>query len=118
MLGDAWLADGADPQSLSGSGGALPQLPHRCEAERRRDPAGADQGEGRLDGDTWVNLETERLWAGLPSGMTGATNPGEELAQLKFGFPQAVVEPDGSVFVVFWCEEDCIKNIRWLRVTV
>jgi hypothetical protein len=50
--------------------------------------------------------------------MTGATNPGEELAQLKFGFPQAVVEPDGSVFVVFWCEEDCIKNIRWLRLAV
>jgi hypothetical protein len=42
-----------------------------------------------------VNLETARLWAGQPSGMTGATNPGEELAQLKFGFPQAVVEPGG-----------------------
>ena len=47
--------------------------------------------------------------------MTGDTNPGEELAQLKFGFPQMVLEPDGAVFLVFWCEEDCIKNIRWLR---
>ena len=40
----------------------------------------------------------------------------EELAQLKFGFPQMVLEPDGAVFLVFWCEEDCIKNIRWLRI--
>jgi hypothetical protein len=29
-----------------------------------------------------------------------------------------VLEPDGSVFLVFWCEEDCIKNIRWLRLSV
>jgi hypothetical protein len=71
-----------------------------------------------LDGDAWVNDETVALWRGQSSGMTGDTNPGEELAQLKFGFPQMVLEPDGSVFLVFWCEEDCIKNIRWLRLSV
>ena len=85
---------------------------------RRDDEPGLWATVARLDGDEWVNLETARLWAGQPSGMTGTTNPGEELAQLKFGFPQAVVEPDGTVFVVFWCEEDCIKNIRWLRLGV
>lgn len=45
-------------------------------------------------------------------------NGGAELAQLKFGFPQIVLEPDGAVFLVFWCEEDCIKNIRWMRLGV
>ena len=43
---------------------------------------------------------------------------GEELAQLKFGFPQMVVRPDGDVMLVFWCQEECIKNIRWLRIRV
>ena len=65
-----------------------------------------------------MNDETVALWRGQSSGMQGDTNPGEELAQLKFGFPQMVLEPDGSVFLVFWCEEDCIKNIRWLRLGV
>ena len=85
---------------------------------RRDDEPGLWATVARLDGDAWVNLETARLWSGQPSGMRGETNPGDELAQLKFGFPQAIVEPDGRVFVVFWCEEDCIKNIRWLRLAV
>jgi hypothetical protein len=29
-----------------------------------------------------------------------------------------VVRPDGDVMLVFWCEEDCIKNIRWLRLRI
>jgi hypothetical protein len=85
---------------------------------RRDDQAGLWATIARLDGDEWVNLETVALWSGQASGMSGATNPGAELAQLKFGFPQMVIEPDSSVFLVFWCEEDCIKNVRWLRLTV
>lgn len=87
-------------------------------AYRRNDEPGLWATIARLDGDTWVNQETAVLWRGQSSGMTGETNPGAELAQLKFGFPQMVLEPDGSVFLVFWCEEDCIKNIRWLRIAV
>jgi hypothetical protein len=83
---------------------------------RRHDEPGLWATVARLDGDAWVNLETVALWRGQGSGMTGATNPGAELAQLKFGFPQMVLEPDGTVFLVFWCEEDCIKNIRWVRL--
>jgi hypothetical protein len=84
---------------------------------RRNDEAGLWATTARVEGDTWVNEETVPLWRGVQSsGMTGDTNPGEELAQLKFGFPQMVVEPDGAVFLVFWCEEDCIKNIRWFRI--
>jgi hypothetical protein len=58
------------------------------------------------------------LWLGAESGMAGEKSRGEELAALKFGFPQMVVRPDGDVMLVFWCEEDCIKNIRWLRLSV
>lgn len=85
---------------------------------RRNDEPGLWATVARLDGDAWVNLETVPLWRGQASGMTGDTNPGAELAQLKFGFPQMVLEPDGTVFLVFWCEEECIKNIRWMRLAL
>jgi len=85
---------------------------------RRNDEAGLWATIARLDGDAWVNLDTVALWRGQSSGMSGASNPGAELAQLKFGFPQMVLEPDGGVFLVFWCEEDCIKNVRWMRLGV
>ena len=63
---------------------------------RRNDEAGLWATTARLEGDEWVNEETVALWRGQSSGMTGDTNPGEELAQLKFGFPQMVLEPDGT----------------------
>jgi hypothetical protein len=85
---------------------------------RRHDEPGLWATVARIDGDTWVNLETAALWLGQASGVTGTSNPGAELAQLKFGFPQMVLEPDGAVFLVFWCEEDCIKNIRCIRLEV
>jgi len=85
---------------------------------RRNDEPGLWASTARIDGDRWLNDETVALWRGQASGMTGDTNPGAELAQLKFGFPQMVLEADGVVFLAFWCEEDCIKNIRWLRLAV
>jgi hypothetical protein len=87
-------------------------------AYRRNDEPGLWATTARLDGDRWANLETVALWRGQSSGMSGDGTPGAELVQLKFGFPQMVLEPDGSVFLVFWCEEDCIKNIRWMRLSV
>ena len=85
---------------------------------RRHDEPGLWATTARLDGDEWVNLETVALWRGQSSGMSGASDPGAELAQLKFGFPQMALEPDGSVFLVFWCDEECIKNVRWMRLAV
>jgi hypothetical protein len=87
-------------------------------AYRRNDQPGLWATVARIEGTRWVNESTGPLWQGAESGMTGERSRGEELAQLKFGFPQMVVRPDGDVMLVFWCEEDCIKNIRWLRVRV
>ena len=50
--------------------------------------------------------------------MTGRASTGEELSTLKFGFPSLLQLPDGNVMVVFWCVEDCIQNIRWLRIRI
>lgn len=87
-------------------------------AYRRDDQPGLWGTTARIVGDDWVNEETAPLWQGAESGMAGEKSRGEELAALKFGFPQMLVRPDGDVMLVFWCEEDCIKNIRWLRIRV
>ncbi len=39
-----------------------------------------------------------------------------DLGALKFGYPSLVQLADGDVFVVFWCCEDCVYNIRWFRI--
>ena len=57
------------------------------------------------------------LWQGIElSMMTGDGKPGQELADLKLGSPHMVVLPDGTVLVAFWCCEDEIFNIRWIRL--
>jgi len=55
---------------------------------------------------------------GAEAGMSGRTSAGEELSGLKFGYPSMVQLPDGDVLAVFWCCEDCIHNIRWVRLRI
>ena len=85
---------------------------------RRDDQPGLWMNLARLKEDHWVNLEQESLWQGASSGMTGRESGAEELGRLKFGFPSITVLPDGEVFVVFWCCEDDVHNIRWFRIRV
>jgi hypothetical protein len=40
------------------------------------------------------------------------------MAALKFGFPNLQLLPNGDILAAFWCCEDCIYNIRWLRISV
>lgn len=85
---------------------------------RRDDKPGLWANLVRIDGDAWVNLEESPLWLGAASGMSGNGSTSAELSALKFGFPSMVQTPDGHVMAVFWCVEDGIYNIRWLRVRV
>ena len=88
-------------------------------AYRRQDQPGLWATTARIEGDRWTNLETAPLWQGVDSsGMTGTMDTGSELIALKFGYPSIAVEPGGTVLIAFWCQEDCITNIRWLRVAV
>lgn len=87
-------------------------------AYRRQDEPGLWATTARIEGDRWINLETAPLWQGAASGMTGSADTGSELIALQFGYPSAVVEEAGTILVAFWCREDCITNIRWVRVRV
>lgn len=85
---------------------------------RRHDKHGLWANLVRIEGHKWINLESVSLWEGAVSGMDGEKPTGDELSNLKFGYPNMVQLPDGDVFVVFWCLEDCIYNIRWMRLKI
>ncbi len=86
---------------------------------RRLDQPGLWAGLVEIVGDEWRQLEELRLWQGTVSGMLGErSSASDELSALKFGFPSMVQLPDGDVFAVFWCVEDAVHNIRWVRVRV
>lgn len=71
----------------------------------------------RIDGDRWVRLDAVPLWQGA-GGAAGEGSLAEELSALRFGFPSMIELPGGDVLALFWCREDCVHNIRWLRIQV
>jgi hypothetical protein len=85
---------------------------------RRNDKPGLWATLARLDGIRWINLADAPLWQGAASGMSGRLNSGEELSILKFGYPSIrQVSPD-EILLLFWCQEDCITGIRWIRLNI
>ena len=85
---------------------------------RRTDQPGLWAVLSEIRGDEWVNLAEAPMWQGSDSRMLGEDNAAAELAALHFGFPNPLRVADGDVLVAFWCLEDCIHNIRWLRIRV
>ena len=85
---------------------------------RRTDEPGLWAAVAEIGTDRWDILSQLPLWQGAASGMTGQGNTGDELSALKFGFPHMVRLPDGDIFAAFWCCEDAVYQIRWLRLAV
>ncbi len=85
---------------------------------RREDKPGLWANLSRLDGEQWVNLDEAVMWQGAKAGMSGQGASADELSDLRFGFPSMTLLPDGDVLTVFWCCEDGVNNIRWLRIRV
>ena len=87
---------------------------------RRSDRPGLWANMSRIEGDRWVNLEERPVWQGASSGLdaTSGGTPSDELAALKFGFPSMIQLPDGNVIALFWCHEEGVNNIRWVRFKV
>jgi len=87
-------------------------------AYRRDDQPGLWATLARLEGEKWDNLEDKPLWLGADSGMKGGTSSAQELSALKFGYPSMKQLPDGSILLLFWCQEECITNVRWMKIEV
>ncbi len=87
-------------------------------AYRRNDQPGLWATLARLDGDRWTNLSEAPLWQGAQSGMSGRSPAGEELSGLKFGYPSLRQVTPGEVLLLFWCREECVTGIRWIRIEI
>ena len=74
----------------------------------------------RLDGEEWVNETETVIWGAQTIGMDRGRgqNIVDDMATLRFGFPCGLSLPNGDVYFVFWCYEDCVSNIRWFRLRV
>lgn len=72
-----------------------------------------------IEDNVWRPLEDIPLWNGLTRDEPSEGHSKlEDMSQLKFGCPAVIRRKDGDVFVVFWCIEDCVSVIRWLRIEV
>lgn len=50
--------------------------------------------------------------------MLGQTAAATELSGLKFGYPNLNRLADGDIMLAFWCCEEEIYNIRYIRLKV
>jgi hypothetical protein len=86
---------------------------------RRIDRPGLWANVSHLDGERWVNDAAAPLWGADVGGLTGSsTSMAQNFHVLRFGAPSLARLPDGTVFVAFWCYEECVSVVRWFRVEV
>ena len=70
-----------------------------------------------LDGDHWKHGPFSVLWQrNSANRMLGRKAVGDELSELKLGSPNLILLPTGEVMVAFWCFEEEVYNIRWVRL--
>lgn len=86
---------------------------------RRMDRPGLWANVSRLDGERWVNQAEQPLWGQQAAGLTASTRDmAHNFNVLRFGAPCLTHLQDGSIFLAFWCYEDCVSNIRWFTFSV
>lgn len=86
---------------------------------RRMDEPGLWANVSRLDGGEWINVGSQPLWGAGVSGLTSTS--GDMVANfhaLRFGAPCLTTAADGTIFVAFWCYEECISVIRWFKLAI
>lgn len=85
---------------------------------RRTDRPGLWAELARSVPDGGLRREAElELWSGAVTGAAGS-GTAREMSALRFGLPSLLRLPDGDVLCAFWCVEDCIAVVRWLRLRV
>jgi hypothetical protein len=86
---------------------------------RRMDEPGLWLGVTEFKEGKWVNKGSFCLWGKESVNLIDKSGQiVQDFNQLKFGAPDIISLPDGSFFVVFWCYEDMVSNIRWFKFSV
>lgn len=86
---------------------------------RRMDKPGLWANISCLNGNQWINQAETPLWGQEVPGLTDTTaNMAHNFNVLRFGAPCLTRLPDGTIFVAFWCYEDCLSVIRWFKLKI
>ncbi len=81
---------------------------------RRTDRPGLWAQLVRLEGTEWINEESLPLWGHNIRPKGPEQNLSDTFRTLRFGAPFICALQD-SIYIVFWCYENCISIIRWIR---
>ncbi|MGI6088336.1 MAG: sialidase family protein [Kiritimatiellia bacterium] len=85
---------------------------------RRMDRPGLWANISALRDGRWENESAMPLWGNYDGGKTVTTaNMSHNFSVLKFGAPHLARLADGTVLVTFWCYEDNVSVIRWIKLT-
>lgn len=97
-------------------------------AFRRSDRPGLWARLAEIKGSRWENLAESPLWptegaiTSLASNegavTSAASNTADGLSSLRFGYPTLQEVGNGEVLLLFWCQESCVTNIRWIKIKV
>ncbi len=86
---------------------------------RRMDEPGLWANLSRIEDGAWLNEQAAPLWGhGIPGLTETSGNMAHNFNVLRFGAPCITPLPDGSIFVAFWCYEQCVSNIRWFKLKI
>ena len=86
---------------------------------RRMDRPGLWANLSHLEGDRWVNDDEAPIWGAGQQRLTGdSDNMVQNFQVLRFGAPCVLRLDDGTIFVAFWCYEDCVSVIRWYKLAI
>lgn len=84
---------------------------------RRTDMPGLWGNLSHIEGDAWINDDEMFLWGGKGERLFRTEkNMVENFNVLRFGAPNAFLLDDTTCYVCFWCVEDNVSNIRWLKI--
>lgn len=88
---------------------------------RRSDRQGLWAQVAVLDGKDWKNQEELLLWKGASHSSENLIAPkfaSDSMSCLRFGLPTALCLSDQLALAAFWCVEDAVSVIRYLKISL
>lgn len=86
---------------------------------RRTDKPGLWGNVSRIENDKWINEEELHLWGNTVSAKVGDDeNMVANFNNLRFGAPNTIFIDEKTIFISFWCIEDNVGNIRYIKLEI
>lgn len=86
---------------------------------RRTDKPGLWGNVSRIENDKWINEEELHLWGNTISAKVGDDeNMVTNFNNLRFGAPNTIFIDEKTLFISFWCIEDNVGNIRYIKLEI